>query len=243
MFDIQYEGRFGKKEEKIEELESILRGIYDKLNPELDVIFHWAIARDVLMHFKYDKEISEKSLKSPIPKKEIWDKVEEILYDPCFETVNMPEDQYNEEKRKRNNLVSVGNEIAIMVMQIDNVIEEISSKLYNVMFPEKRAANCLFKEGIEEIGVDNEISKMMITLRGVRNKFCHSYAFNKVFLEMSVGKIHFIKRAVFKMYKTAIKFVYMYKIIEDLKRPGRYVRSYKIPENRKAQKLLYIKGL
>lgn len=226
MFDIQYANKFGQKSESMEELNSIFNGIKDKLVPGYAVIYEWAKQRDIFLHEKYGKKIDERTLTAKVKNKEANEEAKLLLYDPKFEedktlcTVNI-----DEIKVKRRRLVELTNELAITIIQFDNVIEEMASRIYNELFVDS-ASESLYKEGLVRIGFNAEnIMSTLLSLRGLRNKFCHSYGFHKIFIEMSVGKIHYHRLSIYTMGKVGKRLFEMHNCIQDIKK-GYLKRSF-----------------
>jgi len=241
MFDIQYANRFGKREENMEELRSILDGIYDKLLPTLNIMYEWARERDLLIYKKYGGILDERTEKSTIQNERAHDIAMSMLYDPYFEKdKTLSKEDIKEIKEKRKLLVDTSNEIAIMVMQIDNVIEEIASRVYDEIFSDS-AADYKYKEGLIRMKIDsNTTDKMMISLRGIRNKFCHAYGFHKIFIEMSIGKIYFHRLSIIKMRKMAKKLYHLYKYITSRKYKHKNILTWKNKMPKKIKRWIVI---
>ncbi len=218
MFDVQYAEKFGKKRESVEELNSIFKGIKDKLIPGYATIYEWARQRDILLNLKYGKEIDQRTLEAKIKNKEAYNKSLEMLYDPLFkEDKSLSEDDILEIKSKRKILVDTSNEIAILVMQFDNVVEEMASRVYDEIFNDK-ASDSLYKEGLVRIGFsDEKIISSLLSLRGLRNKFCHSYGFHNLFIDISIGKIHYHRFSIYKIGKVGKRLYEMSRCIDDIK--------------------------
>lgn len=239
MFDIQYKERFGKREESIPELLSILKGIAGKLINNMDILYEWARVRDLYMHNKYGVEINEKTLTSKVRKESAAEEANLIWYDPRFESdYTLKEEDIREAKARRKLLVAKANEIAIMVIQFDNVVEEIGSRTYDECFNED-SADIKYKEGMERLNIDEKIvNTMLIQLRGLRNSLCHNYAFHKVFLEMSIGKIIFSRLSILLLNKTGQQLARMHDCAEECNQPGLGVVA---PHNPSAEDILTIK--
>lgn len=239
MFDLQHANRFGARSESVEELLRILRGIARKLIPAMDTMYEWARIRDIYMNETYGVDIDPRTKTAPIRKQAARDEAELLWYDPRFEqNYRLTEDERREAKDRRKLLVAKSNEIAVMVMQFDNVVEQLASRTYDECFNDK-AADTFYKEGLIRLGLDrNLVDNMVLQLRGLRNMFCHTYAFHKVFLEMSIGKIIYSRLSVILLNKMGQQLGRMYACSVELNQPGLGVIA---PNNPSPEMIMKIK--
>lgn len=241
MFDLQHENRFGKREESVQELISVLNGITNKLIPSMDTIYEWARLRDIYMNEKYGTDIDDRTKVAPIRKQIARDEAELLWYDPRFESdLSLSIEEIKEAKARRKLLVAKSNEVAVMIMQFDNVVEQIASRTYDECFNDN-AADTFYKEGLIRMKIDsNIVNNMVLQMRGLRNMFCHTYAFHKVFLEMSIGKVIYSRLTVILMNKMGLQLGRMYACSVELNKPGLGIWSPHNPSVEMLQKTKWV---
>lgn len=200
MFDVQYDGRFGKKEESVKELVEILRGIAGKLLNEMDIINEYVKLRAIEQHEKFGLEIPSRAYYTPESMAQAKASAVALLYDmESLESLPKDHPTYILEKSKKNQCIGVCNSAAILIMQLDNIVEELASRSYGLIFRED-PHKTFYREAVLSMGVSEErVVNTLISMRTARNGLCHSPSFLEHFEQMSVGKIVFLKNMVYDL--------------------------------------------
>lgn len=240
MFNVSQEHReFVRDTNNIRELLAILRGITKKLIPAMDTLYEWARIRDNYMHDVYDCPIDPRTKTAKIRNKKANIEAELLWYDPRFgKNWKLSDEEVEETKARRKMLVDKSNEIAVMVIQFDNVVEEISSVAYDEIF-EELSVDSLYKESLARMNIDQElIDNMVHQSRKFRNLFCHTYAFHKVLLDLSIQKIIFSRISIILLNKMALQLSRMYACSVELNEDGLGLRP---PNNPSSEVIMKIK--
>lgn len=87
------------------------------------------------------------------------------------------------------------NETAIYLMQLDAITEEIISRYYAFITPNNAYKN-LYIDSMEAINLNKDWIEKIITLRKHRNKFSHSFDYQKEFENYTMGTLIYIKKIV-----------------------------------------------
>lgn len=200
MFDVQYDGRFGKKEESISELKSILKGIADKLIFEMDIINEYVKLRSIEAHERFGAEKEERAYYTSENMLVFKDRAKEYMYDKiALSDKNKSSQEYKANKEIKKKCQELCNSAGILIMQLDNVVEEIASRAYLNIF-EKDPHRYRYREASMDLGIGKDtISNIIIAMRTTRNAICHSSSFIEYFENITVGKIVHLKNMIFTL--------------------------------------------